>query len=398
MAFLVKLKNIILGNARLTSGAENTPHIISACIKDGLSYEKMSFSDGSITLRLSAYSAKRLAILLEKDGIPFETRMGGLPFLLSKYKKRYGLMAGAVLAFLIVFLSGRYVWDIRVSGNTTLSATEVRAELAAAGFTKGYEIGIKDVDKITNAVMISSDKIAWMSINMNGNVAYVKIREKVSAEGEFGKDLSTDSNIVAKCDGVIERIEVLRGTAAVTEGQSVREGELLISGISESTHGEYRTEHALGRVYAVTSRHFTVKIPLKFEKKVLSEPVCTKKTVKFFSKSINIFRNYGNLGTNCVKIIEENSFSLFGLPDLPVSIISEMSSEYEFVNETRSTEQASELAFFELERLIESELHAAELLQKTITTSMTDDELILECEIVCLENIAQSVPMGEDQE
>ncbi|MBQ8207417.1 MAG: sporulation protein YqfD [Clostridia bacterium] len=396
MALLVKLKNALTGSAKITSGAENTPHIISYCIKTGLPYEKMAFSEGNITIRMSLYAAKKLAKLLREDEIPFEIREGGLPVLLAKYKKRYGLMAGALIIIALLFFSGRYVWDIRVSGNSTLTAAEVKAELANAGFGNGYEIGLDDVDDITNSVLINSEKIAWMSINMRGNVAYVQIREKINAEGEFGGDMSGDSNMVASRDGIIEYIEVMRGTSAVTEGQSVREGELLISGISESTHGEYRTEHALGRVYAITNRHFSVKIPLKFEKKVLSEPVCTKKTVKFFSKYINIFRNYGNLGTNCVKIEEENSFSLFGLPDLPVSILSEMTMEYETVNAIRSAQQASELAFFELERLIETELASADLLRKTISTEMTENEFLLECEIVCLENIAVSMPMGEE--
>ena len=396
MTILVRLKNLLLGYAEFTMCGHDAARALNTCISAGISHEKVSFSDEKITLKTSLLSAKKLKRLLESRNIEYEVRVGGLPIFLSKYKRRYGLMAGALIFFFILFFSGRFVWDIRVSGNSTLTAAEVKAELAAVGFSKGCRIGTHDVDRITNSVLINSERIAWMSINMNGNVAYVQIREKVDAEGEFGKDTSGDSNIVAARDGIIEYVEVMRGSAAVTEGQSVKEGELLISGVSESTHGEYRTEHALGRVYAITNRHFSVNIPLKFEKKVLSEPICTAKTVKFFSKYINIFKNYGNLGADCVKIEEEDSFSVFGLPDLPVSIISEKTMSYENINGTRSYEDASELAFFELSGLIENELASAELLQKTIRTEMTETAFLLECDVVCLENIARDQPIGNN--
>ena len=69
---------------------------------------------------------------------------------------------------------------------------------------------------------------------------------------------------------------------------------------------------------------------------------------------------------------------------------------YENINGTRSYEDASELAFFELSGLIENELASAELLQKTIRTEMTETAFLLECDVVCLENIARDQPIGNN--
>ncbi len=398
MALLVKLKNILVGSAKVTSPAENAPHLIGICIRENLTYAKMAFRDGTISLSMSFHAAKKLTEKLSNEGIEYHIDIGGIPYLLGKYKKRWGLLAGTAIIIAFLFLSGRHVWDIRVSGNKTLTASQVKAELAAVGFEAGSPIGGRDVDEIANSVLINSGKISWMSINLRGNVAYVQIREKVNAEADRGEDISSPANIVASRDGVIEYVEVMRGNAVVTERQSVREGDLLISGVSESTHGEYRTEHAIGRVYAITNHSFNVKIPLEYDKKELSDPVCTKKTLKFFSKSINFFRKGGNLGASCVKIEEENSFSFFGLPALPVSIVSELALEYETYSARRTEKEASDLAFFELEKLIRAELSDADLLGKTIRTEITEDEFFLWCDLICSENIALSAPISEESQ
>ncbi|MBE6538734.1 MAG: hypothetical protein E7671_04645 [Ruminococcaceae bacterium] len=394
MALLVKLKNLLIGSARITTAKENSALLLNVCMQKHLPYYETEFSEEKISIYTSMSSAKRLTNALKNEGIEYESKEWGLPLILSKYKTRWGLIAGAAIITVLLILSSNHVWDIRVSGNTSLTAAEVKAELANVGFTIGSRIGKRDVDEISNFLLIDSEKIAWISINFRGTVAYVTIREKESVLGERGEDIGTPANVVANRDGIIEYLEVMRGTPVVGERESVREGDLLISGIAENKQGEYRTERAIGKVYAVTNHSFSVKIPLEYDKKELSEPVCVKKTLKFFSNKINIFRKGGNLGASCVTIEEENSFSLPGLPALPVSVVSIIALEYKTVSARRTEGEASDLAFFELEKLISAELRDASLLRKEIRTEMTDTCFILECDVVCSENIAKTVPLG----
>ncbi len=393
MALLVKLKNLLLGYSVISLDEKNSHFLINACIKCGIPYEKAKISDGRLFLRTSLFSAKRLRRLLLESDAEFDEKNGGLPIFLEKYKKRYGIMVGIAIFFLINFFAPKYVWDIRISGNNLMTASQVRDELASVGFDLGYKIGKEDIDKVTNAVLMRSDRISWMAINMNGSVAYVEIREKIGKKSEFETDPHSYSNVVATRDGIIDRVEVLRGKSEVIEGQSVREGELLISGVIESTHGESRLENAIGRVYATTSRHFSVNIPLTYEEKILSDAVCTEKNIKFFSDRINIFKKDGKTDENCVKIEEEASLSFASLPSLPIGIISESIREYKTVKKSRSYEEASSLAFFELQAIIEAELCEAELLRKTVKTEITDNEFIILCDIICLENIAKDQPI-----
>ena len=100
------------------------------------------------------------------------------------------------------------------------------------------------------------------------------------------------------------------------------------------------------------------------------------------------------MGASCVTIEEENSFSPPGMPSLPVSVVSLLALEYETFSARRTESEASDLAFFELQKFITSELSEASLLRKTIRTEMTNNAFILECDIICSENIAKTVPLG----
>ncbi|MBR6604240.1 MAG: sporulation protein YqfD, partial [Clostridia bacterium] len=185
MALLVRLKNLLLGYSVISLDEKNSHFLINACIKCGIPYEKAKISDGRLFLRTSLFSAKRLRRLLLESDAEFDEKNGGLPIFLEKYKQRYGVMIGITIFFLINFFAPKYVWDIRISGNNLMTASQVRDELASVGFDLGYKIGKEDIDKVTNAVLMRSDRISWMAINMNGSVAYVEIREKIGKKSEF---------------------------------------------------------------------------------------------------------------------------------------------------------------------------------------------------------------------
>ena len=126
MAISVKLKNLLLGHCTLSVDKKDSHSLINACIKCGISYEKADHSDERLFLRTSLFSAKRLKRILLESGTEFEEKSGGLPIFLLKYKKRYGIAAGAMIFFLINFFAPMYVWDIRVSGNSTMTEAQDR--------------------------------------------------------------------------------------------------------------------------------------------------------------------------------------------------------------------------------------------------------------------------------
>ena len=386
---LVSLKNALFGTAKVKIPASSLTNALNICMKYRLPYLGFEQDGENAAFKMSLFSYRRLSAYLTESKIEHSVKIGGLPALFMRYGKRYGLLAGLLISAVLIHTSGQTVWDVRVTGNKLLTESDVERELRAAGFGVGCRKNERDVDEISNEVLLASDDIAWLSINYLGSIANVQIREKQKE----GDSVSAEpSNIVASRDGIIDRVSVLRGRAAVTEGDAVREGELLISGVVEDKHGGDREEAALGEVFAVTNRVFEIKIPLKYEETKPSKPILIKKSLNFFGKNIIFYKKNCNSEDFCVTIKRENVPPHFGLPSLPVSVVSEYGQNEEKSTLTRSGEKASELAFFELNKRLASELPHADILKKDIKTDVTDTEVVLICEIVCSENIAKSVP------
>ena len=171
-------------------------------------------------------------------------------------------------------------------------------------------------------------------------MAYVELREKRIFEDE---EQTGYSNIVAAEDCVIEQITVKSGFAAVEVGDTVRRGDLLISGVlpAEAGGGFVNAEGVvLGRVYdentVFVTRSESVEEP--------ESDLPYAKRVKIFNFSINIFKKYRNYADGCVIIESTKQLYLFGKYRLPISIVTDRAVKYRTSEVTYSDDELIRLA------------------------------------------------------
>lgn len=345
--------------------------------------------EGGVRFTVGTVGAAFVSSACRKGGIKV-CRMGaaGLPHLIYKYRKRWGIAAGGALALALMLLSNDYLWDIRVDGNERVTYSYVVNALSESGFRVGARLDSLDIDRTETLVLLGSDEISWMSINMNGTVAEVQIREAtVPPETEEKRH----ANIIAARDGQVEYFELFSGEPAVKEGSAVRKGELLVSGVRDEKLGGFTVGRAEGKVFAVTERVFNIEVPLEYEKKSATESRTVGKYVIFFSKEIKIFKRNTPNSENCDTIDNASVFRFFGGARLPFGIRTEKEVTYETSIERYSDAEAMDIAYYRLSRELESELSEAQILKKTVTSELTEDAYILNCTVRCIENIGQSV-------
>lgn len=85
-----------------------------------------------------------------------------------------------------------------------------------------------------NHVLLALPEVSWLAVNVRGCVAHVQVVER--HRPPEAADRSTVTNIVARRAGLITKVEALEGQAMVLPGATVTEGQLLISGVSETEH------------------------------------------------------------------------------------------------------------------------------------------------------------------
>ena len=283
-----------------------------------------------------------------------------------------------LLALFIYILSSDVVFELCVSGNETLTDEQITEQLRAAGFGVGSRISKTNKNAIELSVLRSSESLAWISINTRGRIAYVTVIESLGKAEE--SPTYTAANIVATRDCVIEEITVRRGTPMVSVGDTVRAGDLLISGVVEGAGG---TEYVIadGVVRGSFSRTVLTETPRKYTESHTRGGALATITLKIFDFNINILQSYGNLGKGCVIIEENKCITLLG-HCLPVSVTvgkyvetdtdTRILSDGEIVKLSNSTHRADILG----------SLSGADLISVRTSGKFTDDGYVMESLVV----------------
>ena len=391
----MRLIYALLGYAKIKINSRYTADFLNLCMSYRIPYTELKDVGDYVFVKMKYYDYKRFL----KASAVYEFQMDavkfcGIPFLFLKNKFRFGLLFGALFSLVIVTYFSSIIWDIRIKGNENITTGEILEILDGHGVSVGRKYSEIDVDLIQNQILLDSEEISYISINLSGNVVNVEMRERrIGQEQLSGGGFA---NVVAKKSGIIENVRAYVGNVVVKSGQLVNEGELLISGIYDSKTQGIRYTRASGDIMARTVEEYYIEIPLKYEKKEYTGAVNYEKNLNFFDKTFNIFKKYRNELYLYDIIYSVDNFGLsFG--ELPIGITSVSFHEYRNVDATRTPEEAERLAYSELERRISSS-GAEFLVKKTVKTSLDEEKFTIHCVVVYIENIAQTSEFSVDLE
>lgn len=153
----------------------------------------------------------------------------GFARVLDTAKRRIGLLVGCLMFFVLVQVSSPLVLRIDVVGTGSRYAQEVIEILAANGIAP-FHAYASDTAAI-NAEILALPSVTFSSVKKTGYVVQVEV--------ELEKDppvRAEKTPLLALCDGVVESVLVLRGTAAVQVGDTVKAGDVLI--LPQGAEGE----------------------------------------------------------------------------------------------------------------------------------------------------------------
>lgn len=383
----IGILNSLLGYCKISADARCAEYFLNLFMKQKLINWKFQKKAGRTEFFILERDLKKLSRFCDADCVEFcvEGRYGLLPYL-RRYKRRVGIPVGILLFFGILWVSGLFIWEINVTGNETIKEDAIIERLERLGCGIGSFIPALNLQEIYSKLLIASDDIAWISINLRGTVANVEIREIQRPETK--KPEGDGANIIAAMDGQIELLEVYAGQPAVKIGDTVRAGDLLISGVIEGRNMGIRYVYARGKVFARVSKEIVIEVPLQTERKTYTGREVTDTTIKIFGKSINISSNSGNLPAFYDKIEKKEQLGFFGVVHVPIFIRTTAYREYEYRPYTLSETEAVREAYNRLKTETAAALADGELLKKNVTAHFTEDAYVIRCTLYCIHNIA----------
>mgnify|MGYP003301038070 CR=1 FL=1 len=185
----------------------------------------------------------------------------GAVFKMKRLKKRTALVSGIFLFAGIIYLLSSFVWQINIMGNERLTDKEITALLADSGIKIGTYTKSINIKESINKIRTQSSDIIWIGITVEGTRVNVEIAESVTKPDI--EDKNNYCNILSDKEGIIEEIYVKSGKATTKKGDTVKVGDLLVSGVAESQTVGIRYFNAEAdvkiRCWHEKSRNFEIK-------------------------------------------------------------------------------------------------------------------------------------------
>ena len=336
---LVNLFNLLRGYVVIFVEGYFLERFINICTRRNIYlWDLKKLSQTTLRAKISIKGFRLLPEIARKSKVHIHIlSKRGMPFVIHRYRKRYAVIVGLVIFFIVFWILTSFVWMIDISGNEQISREDILSALENNGVKIGTYTNSIDVDQVQNGMKIELDKLSWAGIEKRGSKVIVEIRERKSAPMIYDK--TTPVNIIAKKDGIIKNILATDGAPVVKIGDTVQKGDLLISGIITGETEGNRKVHSYGEVVARTFYEKRAEVPLSVENKVYTGNEVSRKSIKIFNFKINLYRNSGISYSNYDKIEEIHELTV-GKLILPITYIKEIYKEYTPEIEPIDEEQA----------------------------------------------------------
>ncbi len=316
---------------------------------------------------------------------------GGLPFLLHRHRRRWGLLAGAVLCIGLLVLSSQFLWNIQVVGNSRLDEGLILQTLESLGVKPGTALAKIDVRSVERRMMMELDDLGWVAVNLQGSTAVVQVQERTLPPQMV--DRRQPCNVVAARGGQIVEMQVYLGQSMVAKGDAVAAGDILVSGVVEDAAHDVHLVSARADIMAETRHSLRVEVALQQSSCSLKK-VVRRYSLKIGSLEIPLW--VGKPPKESFRL--ERMYSplrLFG-KDLPLSLGKRQYLILQQQTTSLTHLQAEQQAETHLQALERENFDGAQVLECSRQVASHPDRVVLTADYILLENIARQSEIFTD--
>ncbi len=356
---------------------------VNACLQYGVEPSHIREADGRLTFRVIFYQAGAMDAILKNSGISYgKEKLAGMGGRLLWALKHPGFIVGVILSVLMYGWLTGMVWEVRIVTETDIDDDRTRQILKECGLHEGSRLSRIDVDEIAADYLLKDERSAFVAVHINGVVAEVEIISHDIKE-EPVKPVEP-CNIVASCDALITDITVYSGKPLVTVGQTVRAGDVLVSGVVTDAGGT-RLVAASADIRGQVSETFKVSVP-----KTISQTVVADRSLR--GVNICLFGKVFSYGQREMYVEETERLYLFNRIRTPLEFT--WFYEVETVIETRELSNEEQISRAEV--AVEAEMatrigDGALLKSEKNTKEAADGVYLTEITIVFENNIGKSL-------
>ena len=397
---LLRLVNALRGSVRLEVEGAFPERFLNLCAQRGILFWNVEWLETTrLRLTVTRRGSRQAAALGERT-LCTVTPAGrkGMPYFLARFRKRYAFWVGMGLSMAAVCVLSSFVLTIEVKGNTNVSTAQILTELRRQGLSIGTFGPGLDERTVGNKVLLQLPELSWLSINLYGTRAEVLVREAVEAPELV--DAEEYGSVVARASGIVTKVEALTGEAVVEVGDTVLEGETLISGTvhlkgpaySETPEIGQMQVRASGRVYARTWRTLSAQLPLEAQVKRYTGEEAALWSVTVLGRRTDFFGKGGISFDRYDKISRTWTLTLPGGEEMPLAVQRETCRAYELETLAVEPDAAEAMLKERLLEALEETVGEGETVSTEFAVETADGMLTITLQAECREEIGKFVP------
>ena len=323
---------------------------------------------------------RKVKDLVSKNGAVCEiiSRKGAV-YTVGKYVKRWGIPIGIFICTLAIFFLSNTVMKIEINGTDDPEiCSEITGILREEGLKPGSYIPSLNYLRLSEILFSHSDSVAWASIGNTGSVVSVNV--SVSTNKQKNPSNRIPCNIVASKDAVVKNAVVRVGKLCVLLGDTVRKGQLLVTGIAEREDGNVKYYHSLAEITGQYEEEISLFQPYFEEITTEGEPLY-RRCLKFFDFEIPLPGEVIPQGREYSQKSQENDVKLMDFT-LPFSV-----KTYQLTPITRETHEytrgeALMILYKRLKNYEKNMLAGTKIISRNITETESEEGVSLAVEYV----------------
>lgn len=243
---MTKSWNYLFGYVIIKIEGPHLEKFINLAISRGIDLWDIKRAENIIIAKTRISSFKNLRSLVRKTKCSVSMlRKVGLPFVFFRLGKRKGLLAAGVFFLAILYALSSFIWFIEIDGYQKVDPRLILRIAGQEGLKSGILRSKLETKRVEGALLARIPDLGWVGINLHGTKATIQVEEKTKVE--INKE--TVKCLVAAQDGLITQFLVISGQPLVSEGDTVKKGQMLITGI-KALNKDQSPVHARGRIKA----------------------------------------------------------------------------------------------------------------------------------------------------